>query len=656
MKHQTLANTIKGLAMDGVQKANSGHPGMPMGMADVASVLWTRFLKIDPAEPRWMDRDRLVISAGHGSMLLYSFLHLSGYEDFPMSELQQFRQWGSRTAGHPESHLSNAIETTTGPLGQGISNAVGMAIAERWLAARFNREGHTPIDHHTYVIAGDGDLMEGVASEACSLGAHLGLSKLVVLYDDNGITIDGSTDLAFTEDVGLRFSAYGWHVQAIDGHDPVAVERAIAAARENTTQPSIICCRTHIGHGSPNKQDKAAAHGSPLGRDEIALVKAAMGWPEEAFYVPEEVRAGFSDLRRGWAEEHATWRAAYGAYREAFPELAAQLEAQMRGELPDGLADALPRFEIGKALASRAASHKVINALAPVLPGLLGGSADLTGSNNTDIDGGGAIQRDTFHLRNLHFGVREHAMGAICNGLALHGGVIPYGGTFLVFQVFTHDSVFLGEDGPTHQPVEHLAALRAIPRLQVIRPADANEVAAAWKVALESTDAPTAIALTRQKIPTLAEIGDRAIEGVARGAYTIVDVDGKADALLLASGSEVHVAVEAAAQLSERGIQARVVSFPCWERFEAQDQAWKESVLPADVPVRVVVEAGIRQGWERYAGPFGAYVTIDDFGHSAPDTVLAEKLGFTPAHVASVTASAIARFRERLDVYVAALR
>lgn len=656
-----LANTLRGLAMDAVQKANSGHPGMPMGMADVASVLWTGFMRHDPADPRWIDRDRFVLSAGHGSMLLYGLLHLSGYEDFPMEELKQFRQWGSRTAGHPESHLSKAIETTTGPLGQGISNAVGMALAERWLAERFNRPDHEVLGHHTYVIAGDGDLMEGVASEACSLAGHLGLGRLIVCYDDNGITIDGSTEIAFTEDVATRFYAYGWHVQHVDGHDHAAIEAAITTARQVKDRPSLLCCKTHIGFGSPNKQDKSSAHGSPLGDAEIALTKAKLGWPQEPrFLVPDAIRKGFEALRTGWAQQHGAWRGRFAEYAEVHGALAAQLEAQMAGKLPEGWAEALPTFEAGSAMATREASGKVINALAPVLPALLGGSADLAGSNNTDIKGGGSVQKGSFAGRNLHFGVREHGMGAICSGLALHGGVIPYGATFLVFSdymrgairlsalmrqrvihVLTHDSVFLGEDGPTHQPVEHLAALRCIPGLTVMRPGDANEVSAAWAFALRHDDGPTALALTRQKIPTLPGTAERAADGVVRGAYVLVDTPARPDLLLLATGSELHVAVGAAELLAERGIAARVVSFPSWSLFAAQPAAYQAQVLPSDVPVRVVVEAGVRMGWERWAGPRGAYVTIETFGHSAPAEVIAEKLGFTPASVAATAEQAL---------------
>ena len=666
-EHQMIVNTIKGLAMDAIQEADSGHPGMPMGMADVATVLWTKLMRLDPSDPEWFGRDRFVLSAGHGSMLLYSLLHLSGYEEFPMEALRQFRQWGSKTAGHPESHLSTAIETTTGPLGQGISNAVGMALAERWLAERYNRDGHQVVDHFTYVIAGDGDLMEGVASEAASLAGHLGLGKLVVLYDDNGITIDGITELSFSEDVGQRFAAYGWHVQAIDGHSAVAIEKALHAARAEQGQPSIICCRTHIANGAPNKHDTSAAHGSPLGEEEIRLTKQGMGWPEEPFYVPAEVRAHFTELRRGWVAQREEYQARLDAYEAAYPELSAALLEQLDGALPDDLGKVLPVFEAGTSVATRSAGGKVINALAGVLPGLLGGSADLAGSNNTDIKGGGDVSRDSFAGRNLHFGIREHAMGAICNGLALHGGIIPYCGTFLVFSdymrpsvrlaalmrkrvvyVWTHDSVFLGEDGPTHQPVEHLSALRAIPNLCVIRPADANEVAAAWSVALERIDGPTALALTRQKVPVLAEVGERAHAGVARGAYVLLDPEeGSPDVVLLATGSEVHVALAAGRLLLERGVRARVVSFPSWELFEEQSKEYRDSVLPADVPVRVVVEAGIRQGWERFAGPFGAYVTIETFGHSAPAKVIAEHLGFTPTHVASEAERALRHF---LDV------
>jgi len=652
---QLCVNTIRGLTMDGVQKANSGHPGMPMGMADAAFVLWTRFLKHDPTDPAWPDRDRFVLSAGHGSMLLYSLLHLCGY-DLPMEQLQQFRQWGSMTPGHPEAHVAPGVETTTGPLGQGFGMGVGMALAERFLAATFNRPGHTIVDHYTYAIVSDGDLMEGVASEAASLAGHLGLGKLIYLYDDNHISIEGPTDLTFSEDVGRRFEAYGWHVERVDGHDRSAVAGAIRKAQAQTQRPSLIMCRTHIAYGSPNKQDKAVAHGEPLGEEEVRLTKERMGWPiEPPFYVPQEVAEYFASLRPGWKAARQEWEAKFQSYRRAYPEEAALFETLMAGRLPDGWQERLPTFEPGKAMATRAASGAVLQAIAPALPTLIGGSADLAPSNMTYLKAYKSIQRGDFSGRNLHFGVREHAMGAILNGLALHGGIVPYGGTFLVFSdymrpsirlcammeqpvvyVFTHDSIFVGEDGPTHQPIEHLAALRAIPHLVVIRPADATETAVAWQVALERRNGPTALALTRQPVPTLDRSRFASAEGLKRGAYVLAGGDEPADLLLIASGSEVHPALAARDLLAQRQIRARVISMPSWELFEAQPREYQEAVLPPDVPVRLAVEAGVPQGWHKFVGSCGDVVGIEGrFGASAPWKVLAEKFGFTGEQVAA---------------------
>ena len=646
---QQCINTIRTLAMDAVQKADSGHPGLPMGMADVAYVLWTRFLKHNPTDPAWPNRDRFVLSAGHGSMLLYSLLHLTGY-DLPLEELESFRQWGSRTPGHPEYGLTPGVEATAGPLGQGFANGVGMAIAERFLAATFNRPGCPIFDHTTYAIVSDGDLMEGVSHEAASLAAHLGLGKLVYLYDDNEISIEGSTDLAFTEDVPARFRAYGWHVQEVGGYDLEEIGAAIHTAQQETERPSLIVCHTHIGYGSPHKQDTAEAHGAPLGEEEVRLTKEALGWPPDAhFFVPDEALAVFRQAVERGRQAQAQWHETFEHYRAAFPDEAALLEALWAGKLPEGWTDALPRFSPNDgSLATRNASGAVLNALARVLPTLIGGSADLAPSTNTLLKGYADFQRATPAGRNLHFGVREHAMGSILNGMALHGGILPYGATFMVFSdymrppvrlaammhlpvvyVWTHDTVWLGEDGPTHQPVEHLAALRAIPNLVIIRPADANETAAAWRVALERRDGPTGLALTRQKVPVLFETNRDAAQTVARGAYVLADSSGIPGVLLIASGSEVHLALAARDVLAQRGIAVRVVSMPSWELFEAQPASYREAVLPPQVTARLAIEAGVTQGWERYAGPAGDVIGLEHFGASAPYKVLMDKFGFT---------------------------
>jgi len=646
---QQCINTIRTLAMDAVQKADSGHPGLPMGMADVAYVLWTRFLKHNPTDPAWPDRDRFVLSAGHGSMLLYSLLHLTGY-DLPLEELESFRQWGSRTPGHPEYGLTPGVEATAGPLGQGFANGVGMAISERFLAATFNRPGCPIFDHYTYAIVSDGDLMEGVSHEAASLAAHLGLGKLVYFYDDNEISIEGSTDLAFTEDVPARFRAYGWHVQEVGGYDLEEIGAAIHTAQQETERPSLIVCHTHIGYGSPHKQDTAEAHGAPLGEEEVRLTKEALGWPPDAhFFVPDEALAVFRQAVERGRQAQAQWREAFERYRAAYPDEAALLETLWAGKLPEGWADALPRFSPNDgSLATRNASGAVLNALARVLPTLIGGSADLAPSTNTLLKGYSDFQRATPAGRNFHFGVREHAMGSILNGMALHGGILPYGATFLVFSdymrppvrlaammhlpvvyVWTHDSVWVGEDGPTHQPVEQLAALRAIPNLVIIRPADANETAAAWRVALERRDGPTGLALTRQKVPVLFETNREAAQTVARGAYVLADSSGIPGVVLIASGSEVHLALAARDVLAQRGIAVRVVSMPSWELFEAQPASYREAVLPPQVTARLVIEAGVTQGWERYAGPAGDVIGLEHFGASAPYKVLMDKFGFT---------------------------
>ncbi len=654
------ADTIRVLAAEAVQKANSGHPGMPMGMADAAVTLWTQFLKHNPADPGWWNRDRFVLSAGHGSMLLYSLLHLSGY-DLPLSELQRFRQWGSKTPGHPEYGLTPGVETTTGPLGQGIGNAVGMAIAERWLATHFNRPGFPIIDHYTYVIASDGDLMEGISHEIGALAGHLRLGKLIVLYDDNGISIDGPTSLTWSEDVLTRFQAYGWHTQRVDGHDPQAVALAIRNAQAETTRPSLIACRTHIGYGSPNRQDSHKAHGEPLGVEEVRLTKERLGWPAEVeFFIPDEVREWMRSLSAQGAARQAEWEAMFARYAEAYPQEAAALRQAMSGKLPEGWdADLKFNWTAGQGLATRAASGQVLNAIAPRLPTLIGGSADLTPSNNTRPQGIAAITPEDFTGRYIHFGVREHGMGAIMNGMALHGGVRPYGGTFLVFSdymrpsirmaalmhlpvifVFTHDSIGVGEDGPTHQPVEHLTALRAIPNLYVFRPADANETVIAWRVALQRHHGPTALILTRQALPVL----EQPVEGAHRGAYILLEAPGEGDpqVILMASGSEVHLAVAAAQTLIAEGIRARVVSMPCWELFEAQPLEYRQQVLPPEVRARVAIEAGATLAWGRYVGLDGVIIGLDRFGASAPAKVLFEQFGLTAEAVVAAAKKLLA--------------
>lgn len=654
-KMDTLCiNTIRTLAMDGVQKANSGHPGPPMGMAPMAYTIWMRFLKHNPKNPAWANRDRFVLSAGHASMLIYSMLYLTGY-DLSLNELKQFRQWGSKTPGHPEYGLTPGVEITTGPLGQGISAAVGMAIAERFLAQRFNRPDHSIVDHYTYVIASDGDLMEGVASEAASLAGHLKLGKLICCYDDNSITIEGNTDLAFTEDVGKRFEAYGWHVRRIhQGDDPQSIATAIDSALRETTRPSLLCIKTHIAHGSPNKQDSASAHGAPLGEEEIRLTKQALDWPsEESFFIPEEALEYFRrcvEHGTSWEQE---WNERFEAYKQAYPELAEEWEMMMSGTLPEGWDASLPDFPVDKSVATRAASGEVLNAIADNIPSLLGGSADLGPSNNTELKAYPSLSSEQYDGRNIHYGVREHAMGAIMNGIALHGGLIPYGGTFLVFSdylrpairlaalmehqviyVFTHDSIGLGEDGPTHQPIEQLAALRTMPNLVVIRPADATETAAAWKVALERKEGPTALVLSRQKLPTLDRTQVPSAELVAKGAYVVSDASKDTpDLILLASGSEVSLALEAQQQLEAQNKATRVVSMPSWELFNQQAQEYKDEVLPPTVTARLAIEAGVPQGWHKYVGDNGDVIGIERFGASAPANILMEKFGFSVQNV-----------------------
>ena len=637
-----VANSIRVLAMDGVQAANSGHPGLPLGMADVAALLWATQHTFDPAAPDWADRDRFVLSGGHGSMLLYSLLHLSGY-DLSLDDLKAFRQWGSKTAGHPEYGHAPGIETTTGPLGQGISTAVGMALAERWQAARYNRPDFPVVDHHTFVFAGDGDMMEGVASEASSLAGHWQLGRLIVFYDDNQISIDGSTDIAFTEDVLARYDAYGWQTARVDGHDTDAVAAALAAAMADEKRPSLIACRTVIGYGSPNRAGTAKAHGEPFGADEIRLTKEALGVPQEPFWTDPIAHETLGAAAKAGAAKHAAWDELMAAYAVAHPALAAEFGQLLRGELPDGWADGLAAVDFTKPMASRAASGKALNAIAPALPALLGGSADLTGSNKTAINGASDVQADNYGGGYLRFGVREHAMGAIMNGMALHN-LIPYGGGFLIFAdymrgsmrlaalmglgtiyVFTHDSIGLGEDGPTHQPVETLATLRALPNLTVLRPADGWETAVCWQIAIENRKTPTALALTRQSLPPL----DREkAEGVRRGAYVLADVD-EPQVILIGSGSEVHIALEAQGLLAANGVAARVVSMPSWELFDAQPQAYRDAVLPPAVTARVSIEAALTMGWCKYVGSAGVAIGIDHFGASAPFETLYREFGIT---------------------------
>jgi len=618
--------------------------------------LWSRFLKFDPRHPDWPDRDRFVLSCGHASLLLYGLLHLSGY-DLSLDDLKNFRQWGARTPGHPERGETPGVEATTGPLGQGVGNAVGMALSERMLASRFNRSDRRVVDHRTWVLASDGDLMEGVAAEASSLAGHLGLDRLCLIYDDNKVTIDGGTDLSFSEDVMARYAALGWHVQAVDGMDPHAVATALAAAVAETQRPSMIAARTRIGFGSPTKEGKSSSHGAPLGEDEVRAAKEAYGWdPQARFLVPEGAAAPLRERAAAGAALHAAWRTRMEEMREHDAAAAAEYGRRMAGDLPAGWEDHLPVFtgETGD-LASRAASGKVLAALAPVIPELVGGSADLAGSNNTHIPDSSDVAAGEYGGRVLRFGVREHAMGALMNGMSLHGGLRPFGATFLIFSdyarpairmaaltrlpviwVFTHDSIGLGEDGPTHQPVEHLASLRAMPNLHVIRPADANETVAAWRVALARREGPTVLVLSRQKLPLQAGAGQAPAAGLARGAYILAEArGGSPDLILLASGSEVGLVMAARDLLQGEGVPTRVVSFPCWEIFAGQPESYREEVLPSAVTARLSVEAGASLGWDRWVGARGACVALDRFGASAPAPVLFEKFGFVPGHIVS---------------------
>ncbi|MFC1719613.1 transketolase [Pseudomonadota bacterium] len=659
-----LANAIRVLSMDAVQKANSGHPGMPMGMADIAEVLWRDNLRHNPDNPAWPDRDRFILSNGHGSMLLYSLLHLTGY-DLPMSELQNFRQLHSKTPGHPEVGETPGVETTTGPLGQGIANAVGMALAEKVLANRFNRGGHKIVDHHTWVFLGDGCLMEGISHEACSLAGRLGLGKLIAVWDDNGISIDGEVEGWFTDDTPARFEAYGWQViRGVDGHDSVEIQQAIDTAREETERPTLICARTVIGFGSPNKQGTEACHGAPLGEEEVALVREQLGWKYPPFDIPAEIADAWNALEAGDAAE-AAWRDKFEAFREEFPDLAEEFERRMSGELPIDWSEDSEKIiaglqEAGGNVATRKSSQIALNAFGPLLPELMGGSADLAGSNNTIWSGSENVNDGTANGNYIHFGVREFGMTAMCNGISLHGGFIPYSATFLVFSdyarnavrmsalmatrnihVYTHDSIGLGEDGPTHQPVEHVASLRLIPGLQVWRPCDTVESAVAWKCALESNCAPSALIFTRQTLPHQPR-NQKQLENVARGGYVLLEAEGDAQALIIATGSEVGLAVAAAKELSSSGIKVNVVSMPNPGLFMQQDADYRESVLPGSITARVAVEAGVTAGWASFVGDKGRVIGIDRFGASAPADELFKEYGLTAEHVSKAVRDSMA--------------
>jgi transketolase len=663
-------NTIRFLSVDAVEKADSGHPGLPMGAAPMAYVLWTRYLRHNPAHPHWFNRDRFVLSAGHGSMLLYSLLHLTGY-DLPLDQIKQFRQWGSKTPGHPERGLTPGVETTTGPLGQGFANSVGLAIAEHYLAARYNRPGHEVVDHHTYVLVGDGDLMEGVSSEAASLAGHLRLGKLICLYDNNHITLSASTHITFTEDRARRFEAYGWHTQTVEnGNDLEAIDGALRAAQAEKERPSLILVHTHIGYGSPHKEDTFEAHGSPLGEKEVKLTKQALGWPlDPPFYIPDKALAHFRLALKKGQQARAEWDARFSEYSKAWPGLAKEFQHSTAGELPKGWDAGIPIFPAdAKGMATRVASGKVMNAICKKLPSLIGGSADLDTSTKTALeamgdfenpgDESGNLQGSTgggwsYAGRNLHFGVREHAMGSIANGLAVHGGIIPFTATFFTFSdymrppirlaalmeqgvvfVFTHDSIAVGEDGSTHQPIEHLASLRAIPNLLVIRPCDANETAVAWRVAIETRDRPVALVLTRQDVPTLDRTKYGAADGLRRGAYVLADApDGKPDLILIATGSEVSLIVAAGQKLTESKISVRIVSMPSWELFDAQPRSYRDSVFPPSTRARLAVEAGATQGWCKYVGDGGDVIGVDRFGASAPGKTMMREYSFTVENV-----------------------
>lgn len=651
---QLAINTIRFLAIDGVQKANSGHPGMPMGCAPIAYSLYSKIMKHNPANPKWINRDRFILSAGHGSMLLYSILHLCGY-GVSLNELKNFRQWGSITPGHPEFGLTPGVETTTGPLGQGFSNAVGMAIAQAHLASMFNKDDIKLIDHFIYGICSDGELMEGISHESASLAGHLKLGKLIFFYDDNKITIDGSTSLAFSEDISKRFDAYGWHVQTVaDVNDVASLEAAVTNAQSVSDKPSLIITKTHIGFGSPNKQDSSDAHGSPLGEAEIKLTKQNLGWQEEAaFFIPDEVKEYFKQVQVNGKSVEEEWNRKFLDYQKKYPEEAKLFSEVMHGEFGNEWKSKLPVFEDdGKKMATRAASGKVINSIASSLPTLIGGSADLAPSNNTFLKDYKTFSSENYSGRNFHFGIREHGMAGVMNGMAIYGGVIPYGATFLVFSdylrpsirlasiskikpiyIFTHDSIGLGEDGPTHQPVEHLASLRAIPGLVVIRPADANETSAAWSAAIEHKGSPVALILTRQGLPILDQKKYPSAENLLKGAYILKDPNSKPDLILMASGSELSLALNASERLEAAGRKVRVVSFPSWELFEMQSGKYKNTVLPPNVKKRISIEAGASQGWQKYVGDEGVSISLESFGASAPVETLLEKFGFTVENI-----------------------
>lgn len=663
----TLAiNTLRLLAVDGVEKAKSGHPGMPMGCAPIAYSLYGKYLKHTPKNPKWLNRDRFILSAGHGSMLLYSILHLTGY-NITLDDLKNFRQWESITPGHPENHLTQGVETTTGPLGQGFSNAIGMAIAQNYMASLFNKENFSLIDHYIYAIASDGDLMEGVSHETASLAGHLKLGKLIIFYDDNSITIDGKTSLSFSENVAKRFEAYNWQILNInDVNDIEQIESAIKEAQKETTRPSLIITKTIIGYGSPNKHNTAGVHGSPLGTDEVIATKKNLGWDETKFFhVPDEVSSFFEERKKECSLYEEEWNKLFSDYEKEFPQEAALFKKMMSGEIGEEWKKSLPQFPSDKPVATRSASGKVLNAIAKDLPCLIGGSADLAPSNNTYLSDYPAFSSENYNGRNFHFGIREHGMASILNGMTLYGGVIPYGGTFLVFSdylrpairiaslshirpiyVFTHDSIGLGEDGPTHQPVEQLAALRAIPGLLVIRPADANETVYAWKTAIEYKDGPVAICLTRQNIPVIDRNIYSSAENLEKGGYILADSKSNPDVIIIATGSEVTPSLEAASLLNNEGIAARVVSLPCWELFEMQPDDYKESVLPSNVKARISVEAGVSMGWEKYIGLDGEAVSLNRFGASAPVKILMEKFGFTAQNISETAKRVISKLKK----------
>lgn len=664
---QLSINTIRFLAVDAVQKANSGHPGMPMGCAPIAYRLYTKFMKHNPANPDWKNRDRFILSAGHGSMLLYSILHLCGYK-ISMDDLKNFRQWKSITAGHPEFGLAPGVETTTGPLGQGFANAIGMAIAQEYLGSLFNKPDIKVLDHYIYGICSDGDLMEGISHEAASLAGHLHLGKLIFFYDDNGITIDGKTNLAFSEDIKKRFEAYNWQVLNIDDvNDHSQIDKAVEQAQKETNKPTLIITKTHIGFGSPNKQDSAASHGAPLGEEEVKLTKKNLGWDEnKQFYILEEVLDHFSKMKSSFNNYESDWKYLFINYKKKYPSEAEKLLKYFNGDFGSEWAEALPSFtNYSEQIATRSASGKVLNSISPKLPTLIGGSADLAESNNTLINGQSVFSSENYSGRNIYFGIREHAMAGIVNGMALYGGVIPYCGTFLIFSdymrpsirlaslmklktiyVFTHDSIGLGEDGPTHQPIEQLAALRAIPGVVVIRPADANETAEAWRFAFEHKGSPVALVLTRQKVPVLNRTKMTSAENLSKGAYVLVQSEKTPEVILMASGSEVSLAVEAFNALQSEGINARVVSFPSWELFEVQSDEYKESVLTPSIRARVSIEAGIKQGWEKYLGEYGEAVSIEKFGASAPSEVLFKEYGFTKEAVVQKVKTLISKLEK----------